>query len=383
MAGEPLTGDGPGASVSMDDPMDEARPLSIFRICALSATLLLAACGDDGADAGAAPPATIVVLAEVAPVEWRDTLEALGTARANESVTLTAKVSETVRKVGFDSGDIVRAGDVIVDLSSGAQLAGLEEARAAYQEAERQLARGQELAQKQLISASQLDTQRSTRDAAKARMDVVRAQLSDRVITAPFDGILGLRRVSTGTLVTPGTEIATLDDISVIKLDFTVPERYLAVLEKGQDIAAHSETYPDREFAGQITTVDSRVDPVTRSVTVRAELPNLERLLRPGMLLSVRIYQSPRQAIVVPEISVVQVGTDAFVYRVAQDQTATRAKVTLGSRRRGEVEVTSGLAPGDTIVTEGAVKLRDGARVAAAPTATATPAAPAAGAAEQ
>jgi membrane fusion protein (multidrug efflux system) len=364
----------------MDDPMDAARPLSIFRICALSATLLLAGCGDDDADAGAAPPATIVVLAEVAPVEWRDTLEALGTARANESVTLTAKVSETVRKVGFDSGDIVRAGDVIVDLSSGAQLAGLEEARAAYQEAERQLARGQELAQKQLISASQLDTQRSTRDAAKARMDVVRAQLSDRVITAPFDGILGLRRVSTGTLVTPGTEIATLDDISVIKLDFTVPERYLAVLEKGQDIAAHSETYADREFAGQITTVDSRVDPVTRSVTVRAELPNLERLLRPGMLLSVRIYQSPRRAIVVPEISVVQVGTDAFVYRVAGDQTATRAKVTLGSRRRGEVEVTSGLAPGDTIVTEGAVKLRDGARVAAAPTATA---APAAGAAEQ
>jgi membrane fusion protein (multidrug efflux system) len=144
----------------MDDPMDAARPLSIFRICALSATLLLAGCGDDDADAGAAPPATIVVLAEVAPVEWRDTLEALGTARANESVTLTAKVSETVRKVGFDSGDIVRAGDVIVDLSSGAQLAGLEEARAAYQEAERQLARGQELAQKQLISASQLDTQR-------------------------------------------------------------------------------------------------------------------------------------------------------------------------------------------------------------------------------
>jgi membrane fusion protein (multidrug efflux system) len=132
---------------------------------------------------------------------------------------------------------------------------------------------------------------------------------------------------------------------------------------------AHSETYPDREFAGRIATVDSRVDPVTRSVTVRAELPNPERLLRPGMLLSVRIYQSPRQAIVVPEISVVQVGTDAFVYRVAEDQTATRAKVTLGARRRGEVEVTSGLAAGDTIVTEGAVKLRDGARVTAAPAA--------------
>ncbi len=347
--------------------MNEAQTVSFFRVCLLSAALagtaLLAGCGDDAAKAAEAAPATTVVMARVAAVEWRDTIEALGTARSKESVTLTAKVSETVRKVAFDSGDIVRAGDVIVDLSSGAQLAGLEEARAAYQEAERQLARGQELAQSKIISESQLDTQRATRDAAKARMDVVRAQLSDRVITAPFDGILGLRRVSPGTLVTPGTAIATLDDISVIKLDFTVPERYIAVLSEGQDIVARSETYPDREFTGKVTSVDSRVDPVTRSVTVRAELPNLERLLRPGMLLGVRLYQAARQTIVVPEIAVLQVGNDAFIYRVSEDQTASRIRVELGSRRRGEVEVVSGLADGDTIVTEGAVKLRDGARV--------------------
>src|SRR5262245_45850707 len=155
--------------------MSGSRALSVFRIRAAAAALaaagLLAACGEEGPAASEAPPATVVVISKVALSEWRDTIEALGTARANESVTLTAKVSETVRKVAFDSGDVVRAGDVIVDLSSGAQLAGLEEARAAYQEAERQLARGQELAQKQLISASQLDTQRSTRDAAKAAMD--------------------------------------------------------------------------------------------------------------------------------------------------------------------------------------------------------------------
>ncbi len=125
----------------MDDSMNEARMSPIFPILALSAGLaaagLLSGCGDEAAEAGAAQPATIVITARVAPVEWRDTIEALGTARANESVTLTAKVSETVRKVGFDSGDIVRAGDVIVDLSSGVQLAGLEEARASFQEAER------------------------------------------------------------------------------------------------------------------------------------------------------------------------------------------------------------------------------------------------------
>ena len=356
--------------------MNEARSLSIFRVCGLAAAhcaaCILAACGVGGPEVGEAPAAITVVTARVAPVEWRDSIEALGTARANESVTLTAKVSETVRKVAFDSGDVVRAGDVIVDLSSGVQLAGLEEARASYQEAERQLARGLELAPTKVISESQLDTQRSTRDAAKARMDVVRAQLSDRVITAPFDGVLGFRQVSPGSLVTPGTPIATLDDISVIKLDFSVPERFLALLSRGQDIAAHSETYADRDFAGKVASVDSRVDPVTRSITVRAELPNPERLLRPGMLLSVRLYQAPRQAIVVPEIAVIQVGTEAFVYRVAQDQAAARVKVTLGARRRGEVEVTAGLASGDTIVTEGAVKLRDGARVTGAPAAATT-----------
>ncbi len=351
--------------------MHDTRQLPVFRFraAALATAILLAACGGGGPAEQAEPPATIVVTAPVALSEWRDTLEALGTARAKESVTLTAKVSETVRRVGFDSGDVVRAGDVIVDLSSGQQLAGLEETRAAYQEAERQLARGQELAQSKIISQSQLDTQRSTRDAAKARMDVVRAQLSDRVITAPFDGILGLRRVSPGTLVTPGTPIATLDDISIIKLDFSVPERYLAVLSNGQDVAAHSETYPDRDFAGKVASVDSRVDPVTRSIGVRAEVPNLERLLRPGMLLSVRLYQAPRQAIVVPEIAVVQVGTEAFVYRVKSDRTAERARVSLGARRRGEVEITAGLAAGDTIVTEGSNKLREGGRIADAPAA--------------
>ena len=345
------------------------RRNAVAALATAALVALLAGCGQVGPESGEAPPATIVVTAKVAPVEWRDTVEALGTARANESITLTAKVSETVRKVRFDSGDVVRAGDVIVDLSRGAQLAGLEEGRAAYQEAERALARGLELAPTKVISESQLDTLRSARDAAKARMDVVRAQLSDRVITAPFDGVLGMRQVSPGSLVTPGTPIATLDDISVIKLDFSVPERFLAVLARGQDVAARSETYPDREFTGTVASVDSRVDPVTRSVTVRAEVPNLERLLRPGMLLSVSLYQSPRQTIVVPEIAVIQIGTEAFVYRVSKDQVAERVKVALGSRRRGEVEVASGLAAGETIVTEGAVKLREGSRVASAPAA--------------
>jgi len=346
--------------------MNEARSRTIFRSAALAAALASAgfvtACGDDATDAGAAAPATIVVMDRVAPVEWRDSLEALGTASANESVTLTAKVSETVRKVAFDSGDIVRAGDVIVDLSSGAQLAGLEEARASYQEAERQLARGQELAQTKIISESQLDTQRSTRDAAKARMDVVRAQLSDRVITAPFDGILGLRRVSPGSLVTPGTAIATLDDISVIKLDFTVPETFIGAMAPGAKIVAKSVSFPDRQFEGTVRTVGSRVDPVTRAVTVRAHVDNKDRALRPGMLLTVDVVTAERAALVVPEGSVFQVQNRAYVYRVDGD-TVHQQQIEVGGRRFGVVEVLSGLNEGDAIVVEGIIKLREGARV--------------------
>lgn len=326
----------------------------------------VAGCGGDVSDAGAAPPATRVIAAVVTPVQWRDTIEALGTARANESVTLTAKVSEIVRKVTFESGDIVQAGDVLVDLSSGAQLAGLEEVRAAYQEAERQLKRQQELAELKLIAASQIDTQRAARDSALARMNVVRAALSDRVITAPFAGVLGLRQVSPGSLVTPGTPIATLDDVSVIKLDFSVPERFLSVLASGQEISARSETYPDRAFEGRVTSVDSRIDPVTRSVAVRAEIPNPERQLRPGMLMTVQLFREPRDTLVVPEIAIMQVGMESFVYRVTKEQTAERVAVELGARRKGEVEIVRGLAAGDRIVVEGTVKLRDGASVSLA-----------------
>jgi membrane fusion protein (multidrug efflux system) len=329
---------------------------------------ILAGCGKENADPRKAGNAIPVTTTAVTSVKWRDTIEALGTSRANESVTLTAKVSETVRKVGFESGDIVQAGAVLIDLSSGQQLAGLEEARAAYQEAEAQLKRQEELASRQLVSVSTIDTQRSVRDAAKARMDVVRAQLSDRVVTAPFNGLLGLRQVSVGTLVTPGTAIATLDDISVIKLDFTVPERFLAVLGRGQQISAQSVTYPGKDFTGKVESIDSRIDPATRSVTVRALIPNPDSLLRPGMLLSVRLYQNARETLVLPELAVLQVGMESFVYRVTPESTVERVKVQVGSRRKGEVEIAQGLNAGDRVVLEGTVKVRDGIKIVEAGT---------------
>lgn len=337
----------------------------LVRTGVLSALLALGACsqgGPTGAPVGG-PSAATVTAGQVQVSDWQDEIQALGTAQANESVTLTAKVTETVTRVNFQDGDYVEAGAVLVDLSGRAEVAQLEAAQATYVEASKQYQRLDELVKQGTIPRSQLDTQLSVRDAARARADAIRAALADRIISAPFAGVLGFRRVSPGALVTPGTVITTLDDIRTIKLDFPVPEAYLGQLAVGQTVRAQSPAFGNRAFDGQVTAVGSRVDPLTRAVTMRAELPNPEGLLRPGMLLTVRLMQPVRRALTVPEIAVEQVGTRAYLYRIQDDDTVVQATVELGARRRGEVEVRSGVAEGDRIVVEGTVKLRSGARV--------------------
>lgn len=337
----------------------------LLRAGVLSALLALGACGQSGSGGapGGGPSAATVTAGEVRMSDWQDEVQALGTAQANESVTLTAKVTETVTRVNFQDGDYVEAGAVLVDLSGRAEVAQLEAAQATYVEASKQYQRLAELVKQGTIPRSQLDTQLSVRDAARARADAIRAALADRIISAPFAGVLGFRRVSPGALVTPGTVITTLDDIRTIKLDFPVPEAYLGQVAAGQTVRAQSPAFGNRAFDGRVTAVGSRVDPLTRAVTMRAELPNPEGLLRPGMLLTVRLMQPVRQALTVPEIAVEQVGTRAYLYRIHDDDSVTQAAVELGARRRGEVEILSGVAEGDRIVVEGTVKLRSGARV--------------------
>lgn len=345
----------------------------------LAALLAATACGGDsdaqgaGAGRGGEDRAVPVTTQVVQPRAFADTVRALGTVRARESVTVTAKVSETVERVHFDSGDVVKAGAPLVTLSGQAQQASLREAQANANEAERLFERQSELAGQQLIARSQLDTQRAARDAANARVAQIRAQLGDRVIRAPFAGVLGLRQVSPGTLVTPGTAIATLDDIARVFVDFPVPETRLSQIAPGQALAATSAAFPQRRFEGTVSTVDARIDAATRAVTVRGEFPNPDRLLRPGMLMEVTLSQAERRALLVPEISIVQVGTDSFVYRVKPDGSVERVEVTVGARRDGLAEIVKGVSAGDRIVVDGTGKLRPGAKVTEAGP---TPAAP-------
>ncbi len=295
--------------------------------------------------------------------ELYDSVTAIGTAVANESVTVTAKVTDTVSAVDFEDGDFVEEGAVLVQLTNREEEALLAEARANLDDAETQFSRIENLATQNLVSASELDIARSRADASRARLETVLARLSDRLVRAPFAGVLGFREVSPGTLLQPNTPITTLDDISIIKLDFTVPESFLGAMNSGARVLARAASYPDREFEGVVRTVGSRVDPVTRAIQVRAHIPNDERLLRPGMLLTVDVVMAQREALVVSENSVYQVQDRAYVFVVDSENTAHERQIVTGDRRFGIVEVVEGLEEGELVVTEGIVKLRDGSPV--------------------
>ncbi|MET0754863.1 MAG: efflux RND transporter periplasmic adaptor subunit [Pseudoxanthomonas sp.] len=327
---------------------------------------LLASCDKDKAEArgaaGASPPIPVTTQV-VQPSAWSDTLQAIGTVKARESVTLTSKVSEVVQDVHFQSGDEVPAGAPLITLRGDSQQAALVAAQATYAEADQLYKRQVSLANQQLVARASLDTQKSIRDAALARVQQMRSDIGDRNVRAPFAGTLGIRQVSPGALITPTTVIATLDDISRIYVDFPIPESQLANLANGQTLRARSTSYPGREFDGVVSTIDARIDEATRAVIVRGDFANPDRALRPGMLMEVQLARPERRALVVPEIALVQVGRDTFLYRVKADSSVEQARIEVGARSAGKAEVTAGIKAGERIVVDGTGKLRPGSKI--------------------
>jgi membrane fusion protein (multidrug efflux system) len=214
-----------------------------------------------------------------------------------------------------------------------------------------------------VVSESQLEQLEAQRDADQAAVNAAQARLDQTVIRAPFAGQLGLRRVSLGSIVSPSTVITTLDDTSRIKLDFDVPEVFLSRLEPGLTVTAHSAAWPDTRFSGEVTTIDTRVDPVSRTITVRALLPNEDGHLRPGMFLTVTLLKEDVMALLVPEQAIVPERSKQYVFLVETDGTVQRREVETGRRRPGEVEILEGLRPGDRVITEGTQKVRPGQQV--------------------
>ena len=309
-------------------------------------------------------PAPQVIVAEVQQADFEDRVEALGTLKANESVQLTVNVTETVTAIHFDDGERVEQGTTLVEMTSREEHALLEEARANLDEARRQFRRVRQLESQGIEAQSLLDQRRREVDTARARLAAVESRLADRLIKAPFTGVLGLRNISVGALVETGDAITTLDDDRVMKLEFAVPSTYLAGLQPGQPILARTRAYGDRVFEGEVKAVDSRVDPINRSVLVRAVLPNPERILKPGMLMTVELRRNRRQALVIPEAALMPKGGQHFVLRLqGEPPQVEKQLIRIGSRRPGEVEVLEGLSLGDRVITHGMEKARVGAPV--------------------
>lgn len=310
------------------------------------------------AEPGAKP---VPVIAHVVEEKaFTDRIEALGTLRANESVVLTANVTETVSAIHFDDGERVKAGQLLVEMTSQEEHALLEEAKVRVAEAERQYARVKLLAEQRTASESLYDERKRDLDTARASLAALESRLADRLLRAPFDGVLGLRNISPGALVEPGDEITTLDDDSLMKLDFSVPSVFLPELSPGLSITAKARAYGNRTFEGEVSGIDSRVNPVTRSIRVRAILPNADRILKPGVLMQVELLRNPRNSPVVPEEALLQQGADHFVVLIGADDKAERRTVRIGARLPGFVEITEGLAVGDRIITHGNDKVRTG-----------------------
>jgi membrane fusion protein (multidrug efflux system) len=331
---------------------------------ALLAYLMLLALWSGAAAAQAAEKAVDVIVAPVVQKVIERRLEALGTLRANESVRLTSNITKPISKINFEDGQRVKQGDVLVEMSSTEERALLSEIRFTVDEAKKQLDRVKPLVASNAAPASLLDQQVREYEGARARYLALEARLNLLHIDAPFSGVVGLRNISVGALVSPGDLITTLNDDSRMKLDFSVPSVYLASLRIGLPVVASSPALGDAGFSGEIVSIDNQINPATRAIMVRAVLPNQERRLKQGLLMTVELYADSRETLVIPESALVPLGSNNFVFVVTAGKdnqtTVERRQVYIGQRLQGEVEVISGLSMGDRVVTHGVQKISAG-----------------------
>jgi len=316
-----------------------------------------------GKESVASGRATPVILAPVVDAPFSDRLSALGTAVANESVALTANRTDLVRSVHFEDGQRVGKGQVLVELQVAEEESMLAEAKAMMTEREAAHRRALELNGQGIAPDREVQAAQAQLNAARSRVQALDVAIRDHVVRAPFAGVLGLRRVSVGALLQPSTVITTLDDLSVVKVDFTIPETWMSAVRVGQRVHARSDAWPDQMFAGKISAIETRLDRRTRSATVRAIIDNVADKLRPGMLMKIDVDRGEAPSRQVPEEAVVQRGDEHFVYVVGDDGVASEVAIGVGRRQVGRVEVLSGLEAGQRIVVEGLVRVRDGSKV--------------------
>ena len=316
------------------------------------------------------PPGARQVTVEsmvVAPARLESTVEAVGTVLADASATLRAEVPGQVVERHFEEGQRVSRGDPLFSIEATVLEAEHNEARANVEQSEAAYKRAQELVKKQLISATDFDNARANYNVAVARLNSAESRLSKTVIRAPFDGFAGLRRINVGDYATIGQEVVNVVRLDPLRVDFSMPETLLARVRPGLRIDVTVGAYPGEVFVGEVTAVDPQIDVAGHNLDIRARLPNADLKLRPGLFAQVSVSLAVRpDAILVPEQAIWPIGQAKTVY-VIEEGTAKRRDVTLGDRKPGYVEVTSGLEAGEEIVVAGQMKLFEGAAVRTMP----------------
>lgn len=332
--------------------------------------LFLAGCGGDASTTGPMPgggPRAANVFVETLQVrEFASRIEALGTLSPNEQVDLTLNAADRVQSLYFDDGQRVRKGQTLVSLAQREQRALVEAEEARVAEAQQQLDRVNRLIDSKAVSQSEVDQAQRDLDSALAQLRAVQSRQKDRVLIAPFDGVLGFRQVSVGSFVQPGAVVARLVDDSQMNLEFAVPSMFLRLMKPGTDVTAKTDDLPGQLFTGTVASVDNAIDPVTRTVMVRAKLPNPDRALVSGMFMEVTARADARRVPAVLEEAVQPVGPRSFVFIIETRDgvdVAVRKEVQLGIHQDGYIEVKSGVETGTRIVTDGIIGVRDGGAV--------------------
>jgi membrane fusion protein (multidrug efflux system) len=324
-----------------------------------------------GMGAAAAAPQTVSTIA-AAEDQWQSQLQATGTLRAVRGADLSAQASGVVDAIAFDSGNDVPVGKTLLRLKPNDDYAKLEQLQAAAELADQTLKRDKEQLEAQAISQAVIDTDMSTSKSAHAQVSAQQALIEEKIVKAPFAGRLGIRQVDQGQYLTAGTTVVTLQALDPILIDFYVPQQAVKI---GQAVGATVDTYPGATFVGVLESINSKVDPASRNVQVRASFHNADLRLVPGMFATVHIDAgAPETHITLPQTSVTHNPYGDAVYVVEPGGTDDKGKprsvvqqrfVTLGATRGDQIAVLSGVKKGEVIVTGGQMKLRNGVSVTA------------------
>lgn len=338
---------------------------SLSLVLLLACALLSVGCrkgGGFGPQGGQPPVPVVVVEAKTQPVV--ETLSLVGSVAANEMVELKCEIDGTVEEIGFKEGQRVEPGHLLIKLDETKLAAQLAEAEANFKLSQTTFERSKQLYAGKLISQQEYDQAAATFDVNRASLELKKRQLKDARIYAPFKGVVGARSVSPGQVISRNTPLTVLVDADPVKVEFNVPERFLSQVRVGQTIELMLAAYPGERFKGQVFFVAPKVDVDTRTALVKAQLPNPEYRLKPGMFANLDLALNVReQAVVVPESALILNGDQAMVFVVDQEQAAQMRPVNTGVRLPGLVEVTSGLTGGERVITEGFQKVRPGGKV--------------------